>query len=53
MTDKIVWVGGQVPAQLSERLKRVADQNERSMAAELRVAVRAHVEAHENEEKAA
>lgn len=53
MTDKIVWVGGQVPAQLSDRLKKVADRNDRSMAAELRVAVRAHVEAHESEDKAA
>jgi hypothetical protein len=46
------FIGGNLPADLADRFARVAERNERKVAAELRVAIRSHVEAHENGEAA-
>ena len=40
-----VHIGGQVPADLAEAFADVAKKNERTVAAELRVALKAHVAA--------
>jgi predicted DNA-binding protein len=39
------FVGGQVPAELADRLKQLAEENDRPVAAELRQALRRHIEA--------
>lgn len=42
-------VAAQVPAELADRLKALADRNERSASAELRIALRAHLDRAEKE----
>jgi hypothetical protein len=45
--EKLAFIGGNVPEDLKERFEAVAKANNRDKAKELRVALRAHVEAHE------
>lgn len=47
--ERVAFVGGNIPGGLRDRLKAVADANDRSIAKELRRAVQAHVEAHEQD----
>lgn len=42
---QMVHVGGQVPSDLAKALTDLANKNERSASAELRLALKAHVEA--------
>jgi predicted transcriptional regulator len=47
MTDDVTQmklVGAQVPADLADQFSEVARANERSVSAELRVAIRAHID---------
>lgn len=43
---KTVHIGGQVPESLARQFADVAKGNERAVAAELRLALKAHIEAH-------
>lgn len=45
MTDepKVTILSAQVPVELAEALRRQAESNERSVSAEVRLALRAHV----------
>lgn len=49
--EKMVFVGAHVPETLVNAVKRLADANERSVAGEIRFALRAHVDT--QQEKAA
>jgi hypothetical protein len=47
MTDDVTQmkiVGAQVPADLADQFAEVAKANERTVSAELRVAIRAHID---------
>lgn len=44
---KTVHIGGQVPEPLAQQFATIAHENERAVAAELRLALKAHVERHE------
>lgn len=46
-----VHLGAAIETETAEALRKIADANERSMAAEIRLALRAHVE--QNAERAA
>lgn len=49
MSDKVTaftFIGGQMPTALADELKDLAEKHDRPVSAELRQAVRAHVEAH-------
>lgn len=48
-----VHIGGQVPTDLAEQFAAVAASHDRSVSAELRRVLKAHVEAHQSEEDAA
>lgn len=43
------FVGGRVPRDLLEAFQRVAEENDRTISAELRRVMKAHVEAHEEQ----
>jgi hypothetical protein len=43
--ETLVFVGTNVPADLANALRKLADESERSVAAELRLAIRGHLEA--------
>lgn len=45
--SEMKFVGGNVPADLKGRLEAVAEANERTVAQELRIAIREYVERHE------
>lgn len=45
-------IGGPVPRDLANDLKQIADANERSLSAELRIAIREYVESHTEEQAA-
>ena len=45
--ERLKFIGGNIPADLKARFDAVAAANERDVSKELRVAIRAHVEAHE------
>lgn len=45
--EKLTFIGGQMPTDLADELKNLADRNDRPVSAELRQAVRAHVSAHQ------
>lgn len=47
MTNKIETIGLQLPSELAEELRVRAKANERSVSAEVRLAIRAHLEAGE------
>lgn len=49
----VAFIGGNIPTDLHERLKATAAANERTVAQELRVAIKAHVETHESNGEAA
>ena len=42
-TERLVKIGGRIPLSEAEALESLAERNERSLAAELRVAVREHL----------
>ena len=44
-----VHIGGQVPLDLADRFRAIAETNDRKVAAELRVAVKEYVERQEAE----
>lgn len=46
---KLEFIGGNIPADLKKRFEAVAHRNERNVTRELRMALRAHVERHEND----
>lgn len=43
------FIGAQIPTNLSERLSEIAKGNERSVSAEVRLALKAHIEKHDQE----
>lgn len=47
MNAGLKTVSAQMPLELAERLERLAAANERSVSAELRIAVRDHVDDHQ------
>lgn len=46
---ELTWVSAQVPRDLADNFRRVADAHERSVSGELRQALREYVEQHKNE----
>lgn len=50
---ELKWVSAQVPADLADDFKRLADAHDRSVSAELRRAMKAHLEANSEQEEAA
>lgn len=50
--EQTVHMGVPMPASLRKRLQAVADRNDRSAAAEVRLALTAHLEAQERQEAA-
>lgn len=49
---ELKWISAQVPADLADDFKRIADEQDRSVSAELRRVMKAHVEAHLKENAA-
>lgn len=45
--EHLVFLTSQVPKDLKDRLRALADENERNLSAQLRVAIREHLERHE------
>lgn len=53
MTVETKWVSALVPAELADDFKAVADSHDRSVSAELRRAMKRHIEADEKEQEEA
>ena len=45
----MAWLTAQIPSDLHDAMKRIADANDRSVSAEVRLAVREHVKEHDPE----
>lgn len=47
-TTKLSTLAVQMPADLADRIRRLAEKNDRAVATEIRAALRAHVEREED-----